>query len=188
MNPKTKKQALDALEGMKEIVKKEMLVRGEYLTQEIVNPKLANAGAICGGRQYCAIGSLWAGAGIHPQKDKDGNWILPGADADHPNRGSREVFLRNRHGLRTAYNALNAAAEQHIQRHGIETEGEFEAAIEDLFESFDYAEDDSDYTPRYAVDPQDLIKIIDSARRILLGLDQWDRDSLEDSPVARWSS
>lgn len=131
---RTQTQALSYLDGMAEIVRAERLVRGDYVTQP-TNGEVGfiDAEATCEGRRFCAIGSLWTGAGIKPVWRKAPYGIhleMPGAW-----EGKRREFLSHRHGLRVAYDALNEAAEEYIATHqpvGLDTE--YKAAIEALFE------------------------------------------------------
>ena len=137
VSERTKQQAIDALNGMATIVRAEMIERGEYVSEELVNPN--RVGQICGGHRACAVGSLWLGGGIKPDIEKKAGveiWVdLPGTSP-----GEREDFLRPRHGLRTAYEALNDAATSYMARHHIAREymsdwaREFDAPIESLFE------------------------------------------------------
>lgn len=157
MNATTKTKALDALEGMRQIVDAEMLVHGQYFTDDVDPLKAAN---VCGGRKYCAIGSLWAGAGVPikrmVEKDPDGDWdylALPGVEQE-----DREGFLRRRPALRAAYNALNDAAFSYALKHGLTNKmrpkAEFEAPVEALFES-----------RKVTIGRNELLEIIASAKR-----------------------
>lgn len=159
----TRAKALKALDGMATIVKAERLERGVYVSDEVVDPR--RAGALCQGRNYCAIGSLWVGAGIRPTI---GRWVdlderprvtvsLPGAALTEKGRAE---FMRRRPGLRVAYQALNAAADDYIERRNIDRQelleavgDDFEASIELLFEG----DEDLGRT--------ELLKIINSAKR-----------------------
>lgn len=149
MSPKTKQQAIDALNGMATIVRAEMVEQGIYISEEIVDPDRADA--ICGGRKACAIGSLWLGGGIKPDilEGPSGEiWDvrLPGTE-----QSDRNDFLHPRHGLRVAYNALNESAEAYMERHNPSLDTQFDAPIERLFEGGDVQKDD-------------LLKIIRSAK------------------------
>lgn len=149
MNETTRAKALSALDGMREIVRREMLVQGEYVEQDITSPQLS--GAICGGRKHCAVGSLWVGAGVKYEKDYDGWITLPGvASFERPD------FLRPRHGLRVAYDAINRAAQAFADKNGIDLEEmDLTAPIEALFEGHC----GNDLTK------SDLLKIISAAKR-----------------------
>lgn len=101
----TRARALDALTNMATIIKRERLVRGQYITPE----QDGDTTAICTGRRACLIGSLWLGAGVRPKRDYWETIALPGVDPD-----ARASFLRHRPGLRLAYDALNRAAERKL--------------------------------------------------------------------------
>ena len=150
----TKTKALSALDGMRKIVQHEMLARGVYVTEDIENPHLAQAGAICGGRQHCAIGSLWVGGGIKYTFSSYGEITLPGVQ-----QHERKKFLSHRPGLRLAHRALNEAAETFSQKYGLDDDERadtfFEDPIERLFEGF-YG---SELTRR------DMLNIISAAKR-----------------------
>jgi hypothetical protein len=60
---RTQEKALATCDGVIEIAKNEMLVRGNYITG-IVDDKLKQQGAICGGRQACLVGSLYLAHGV----------------------------------------------------------------------------------------------------------------------------
>jgi hypothetical protein len=145
---KTVGQALDALDGMATIVKREMTGRVGYVSQYTYDKRLAESGAICGGRKYCAVGSLWVGAGIKPE-GHDGTVNLPGTDEDE-----RDAFLRGRHGLRLAYNALNEAADAYVKRTGARKTALFEAPIEALFEG-----------QANGLNRTELLKVVNDAKR-----------------------
>lgn len=128
-----KTRALEVLDGMDEIVRNEMVRRGVYVTAEIVNPDLREQGAVCGGRQACAIGSAYLAAGVRLKRDEDGDLVLPGVE-----QRERDEFLRRRPALRTALEALNAEADAYIARNKLEEfiSGAFwHDSIEALFES-----------------------------------------------------
>lgn len=143
---KTRAKAIDSLEGMKEIVKAEMLIRSHYVDPEHVDQERKEAGAICGGHKACAIGSLWLAYGIKPDYQPPpttlsgkGTWTLPGTDELFSVKGQRRAeFLRNRPGLKLALNALDDAAERWYERHAGEYElsecHEFQSMIERVFE------------------------------------------------------
>lgn len=127
-------KSIETLEGMRQIVKNDMLTRSEYVSQTIVSRKLAEAGAVCGGRKACAIGSMLLAYGVQPVRD--GNWgsiSLPGAYA--PRR-----YSANRPALRAVLDALNAEAldfiannpkvKQSFKRRNVK----FDQPIEQLFE------------------------------------------------------
>lgn len=133
MNATTRKSALSALAGMTGIVEVEALVKGMYVS----NTQYPNLPSICDGRHFCAVGSLWAGAGHKATESND--FMLPGIAQD-----DREGFLRHRPGLKAAYEALNTAATQYIEQEGLRRDWfddcddeEFTAALESLFEEYD---------------------------------------------------
>lgn len=130
----TRDKALATLNGMAEIVRNEMVRRGVYVTAEIVNPDLREQGAICGGRQACAIGSAYLAAGVRPKRDEDDYLVLPGVE-----QRERDDFLRHRPGLRVALAALNEEAEAYIKRNKLEEflarDSYYHDAIEALFEA-----------------------------------------------------
>lgn len=148
-------KAIDSLDRMAHIVNMERITKGCY-----VDPNVGEADGICGGHNYCAIGALWIGGGIRVEHNVEPfeYWELPGADPD-----DRPVFLRQRHGLRLAYEALNAAAGRYIERHGIEFEkphvssDDYEAQVEQLFER--------STTP---VGRPELLEVIADAKRALM--------------------
>ncbi len=151
MHESTREKALSALDGMREIVRREMLVQGEYVEQYVSEPKFTNA--LCGGRKHCAIGSLWVGGGVRYERDDFGDVSLPGVL-----EGFRDDFLRPRHGLRAAYDALNTAAWAFADRHGLDlAEMEHDAAIEALFEGW-YGN---------GLTKRDLLAVIAAAKRIV---------------------
>lgn len=156
VSDRTRQSALNALAGMEQIVDAEMLIHGEYATDVIVNSKLFESGAICGGRQYCAVGSLWVGGGIK----YDRRLGLPGVAPYQ-----RDAFLAHRPGLRLAYEALNEAAQGWARR--TRRLGEFvndtrdpdevaKITIEDVFEH--------DYTDRDKIGRRDMLRFIAQAR------------------------
>lgn len=149
MNETTRAKALSALEGMREIVRREMLTTGFYVDEEVSNPRLL--GALCGGRKHCAIGSLWVGAGIKAKIDEKGVFSLPGTP-----EWDRNEFLRRRPGLRVAYEQINLAADDFAEKYGYDLEiPPYRAPVEALFET--YYEND--------LTKQDLLKIISAAKR-----------------------
>jgi hypothetical protein len=104
------------LDDMTEIVKNDMLVRGQYVSNKIVDHDLYNSGAICRGRQACAVGSMWLAAGVPVNI----NWYeeaeLPGASI------GRADFLdeEQNSGLRAAYNAMNIVSQCYVNAHNID--------------------------------------------------------------------
>lgn len=133
------------IERMEEIVRNEMLDYGYYVSDEIERPDLAEIGAVCGGRRACAVGSLYLAAGIKPivrEYDDEPIARLPGTDPSE-----RLMFMMTRPALRTAYEALNDAANEYIDREGIEVNREpdfygahsYHGDLEVLFETGDPA-------------------------------------------------
>ena len=150
----TKAKALAALEGMRQIVRREMLITGTYVDDEVSNPSLT--GAICGGRKHCAIGSLWAGGGVKPDITIHPRWGWESISLPGVSQEQRPEFLRHRPGLRLAYDSLNAAAEAFATKHDLDLEaGSFDAAIEGLFEGH--------YGDRLT--KRDLLAIVSAAKR-----------------------
>lgn len=153
----TKEQeALKALDGMEEIVRNEMVIRGTYATDDIVNSELLDS--ICGGRQYCAIGSLWVGYGF--KYDAEEGLIGVGDD-----EYERNDFVDEHPGLRVALDALNARAQKYMDKHEIAGASGFNDPIEALFEAQTYDTETSTYSP--VVSRKDLLKIIRKAKKTI---------------------
>lgn len=150
-----KQRALDALDGMGQIVFNEMVVRGEYVSDEIDETKVAS---ICGGHKYCAVGALYAGYGIKPQRanhpfDSEDYYLLSGVD-EH----ERASFMQDKPALKLAYSALNDAAIVFVDNHP-EIDiywGIWNAPIESLFEEAD---------PE--IGRQDLLDVIGHAQELI---------------------
>lgn len=158
----TIEKAVRALDNMKVIVKNDMLEQGVYLTEEVVDPKLAERGAVCGGHKACAVGSLWLGYGIKMQGPKDER-ILPGVYVNtygSEDLVDRDTFLKSRPGLKLAYDALNEAADKFIDKNDLENDLDhsFGAKIEALFEG----------TYDEKVHRKDMLQIINNAKRNIL--------------------
>lgn len=151
----TRQKALNTLNGMAEIARSDMMKPGSYVSDKLLVPQRAKA--ICGGHHACAIGSLWLGGGVKMVTDKWGDAELPGVS----DGVIREQFLAPRHGLRTAYNALNDAASDYIDTHqGLNINYQFGASIEALFEG---TEDDNDpQTSQIGIEA--MLAIIDDAK------------------------
>lgn len=100
-------KALDTCDGVIEIAKNEMLIPGEYISTDIVDPGLKAKGAVCGGHHACLVGSEYLAYGVRINaKDFPGfSWYL------------RKEFMRNRPGLRLAYDAINEAAHRYALKH-----------------------------------------------------------------------
>lgn len=136
-------EAVKIFEGMEQIIRNEMLARGVYITAYVVNPDLAESGAICGGHQACMVGSMWIAAGVKAEVVDDGDgygpiFYLPGTEGR-----VREEFLAKRPALRLAYDAMNELSRQFVDEHdliGDITYSETWGMMESLYEShrFDY--------------------------------------------------
>lgn len=173
MDQDIKNKAIAICDGMREIARNEMLTRGTYVTDEIVRPDLAQSGAICGGHQACAVGSMLLAAGVRRRRNEYNNVYLPGADVDR-----RADYLRRHPHIKAAYDALNEAAERYCKRHNIDLgyvsgcitgHRRIEAfnpkrfgAMESLFEATNYHDNEP------VIEFSELLKIITSAKRALL--------------------
>lgn len=164
MNERTRAKALDALEGMRQIVRREMLVRGKYVEDQVSNPRLA--GAICGGRKHCAMGSLWAGAGVTLVRDEYNDLDLPGISEPE-----RENFTRHRPWLRLALTSLNDAAQQFADKRGLLIPLTWQDSIEGLFET----------QWERALTKRDLLAVIAAAKRKVKAMSQRPLPPLNDS-------
>ncbi len=109
-NTTIKQGALNALDGMQQIVEHERLIKGAYVSAYASAPELKS---LCGERRYCAIGALWIGAGERPVTKSD-EVVLPGIE-----QREREAFLADRPALGKAYTTLNLAARNYIKRNEI---------------------------------------------------------------------
>lgn len=150
-------KALETLDRMKQIVKNDMLVAGEYLSVTVVDRELREAGSVCRGHKACAIGSLLLAYGVKPERRDDfGWWKLPTPATVDPS-----AFARTRPGLRIALDALNQEAEKKIAssdeiRWLIEEGVTFNEPIERLFENA--------YGSEF-VDRTTMLQIINNAKR-----------------------
>lgn len=99
-------KAIQTLDRMRQIVKNDMLTRNEYVTQTVINKKLAEQGAVCRGHKACAIGSLWLAYGVK----FDRAW----GTVDLPGTTEPTAYAKTRPGLRLALNALNGQASKFI--------------------------------------------------------------------------
>lgn len=156
MRTRDKERALRTLDNMREIVKNDMLTRGEYISQSIQDRELAEKGAVCGGRRACAIGSMLL---AHGDKPFDAGWgplIL---------EGSEDVaeYAERRPALKAVLDALNAEAEKFIENNPrVQTSiarrhaNVFEVPIERLFEGA--------YGTKL-VDRDTMLKLITGAKR-----------------------
>lgn len=82
---------------LQEIAHNDMLIRGMYFSEGLERPDLAEAGAVCGGRRACLVGSFMLAAG---------------ADRHEARRylGARDEFAALYPGATEAREALNEAA------------------------------------------------------------------------------
>lgn len=121
--------------NMSIIAANDMLVRGTYITDHIVDNKRAAEGAICGGLQACAVGSLWLGgevpmvitlvddeeykhlsdaevrALVDQERFDDLKFMLPNTDTSQ-----RLDLFHERPYMGLAYHALNNAALRFLAR------------------------------------------------------------------------
>lgn len=145
----TRKKALSALRGTIQIAENEMTTRGAYIRPN-AKPALADTGAVCGGHQACAVGSLFLAGGV-PYN------IIDTVAARFQRRG----FLtkdENAH-LSLAYDYLNDAADDYLDEHGIDREDLSSVGAgtaEKLFESSVHRGD------------EDFTKTNDNARKCLI--------------------
>lgn len=151
-----KQGALDALDGMQQIVEREMVTKGTYVTQYVADPELKDS--ICEGRKYCALGALWVGAGITPvtvgETQRSNGFSearLPGI-VSHERKG----FMADHPALQRAYTTLNQVAVDYAESNDIVSDNAFDSELETLFES------DEAYVGR-----DGLLEIIQSARQII---------------------
>ncbi len=136
---KTRKKAHDVLNGIEQIARNEMLIQGEYVTEEVVNEELAKKGAICGGRAACLIGSAYVSAG-YGYIDEYDYFRLPGigdtADLDE----ERKAFLRHRPGLRLAIEALDKCAVRRMGESQLNWYNQSEAYFEQYLDGYSQVE------------------------------------------------
>lgn len=151
-------EAVNILGRMESIVRNEMLTRGVYVTDHIVDPELAEQGAICGGRQACMVGSMWLAAGY---------LTLPGVTIVE----ERQEFLAERPALAMAYDAMNSVSHDYIIDQDLhhwrwEDRYPIEGWMEALFEATTSAT--SNYGGcRAIVETKDLLHLIDQARTLI---------------------
>lgn len=74
-----RERAVEILDGMDRVVKKDKLKRGSYLWIPQRFRHAEKAPSLCQGIKACAIGSLWVAAGI-PLEEHYNQWDLPGTD------------------------------------------------------------------------------------------------------------
>jgi hypothetical protein len=124
ISPRTRtlrKEARKILTRMVRIVENEALVHGYYVSEGIVNPKLAKSNAICGGHTACLLGTAALAA---PGGLRGNRWL------------GLEHQTRRRPALVLALKALDAAAvpvlERIVRRGGANPGGRALAASEVL--------------------------------------------------------
>lgn len=160
-------EAVNILSRMEEIARNEMLTRGVYVTDYIVDPELAEQGAICGGRQACMVGSMWLAAGVKLEPDEVGQLTLPGVTIVE----ERQEFLAERPALAMAYDAMNSVSHDYIIDQDLhhwrwEDRYPIEGWMEALFEATTSAT--SNYGGcRAIVETKDLLHLIDQARTLI---------------------
>lgn len=106
MQAKTVNKAIKTLNGVIQIARNEQLRRGVYISDEIVNERLAAKGAICGGHQACFVGSLFIAAKGSVTPLYDHGYV----DEDIFSVSGRHDYMKNRPYMRLAYEAANEAA------------------------------------------------------------------------------
>jgi len=150
-------EALAILDRMQTMVDNEMVAHVGYVNEYVVRPDLKEAGAICGGRNACVVGSLWLAAGAKPRKVQ-GEWgeivELPGVEP-----GKRKGYLSRKPELKLAYRALNDAAQAYVDSDDslvYEPECVTEGPLEGLFEN--------SFRDGRNIDPFELTGIIATAR------------------------
>jgi hypothetical protein len=148
-------EALAILDRFQQIVDNEALVRGLYVTPVVAPARIDKA---CGGRNACAIGSLWLAAGVAPVF-RDGTWDLPGTV-----RGRAKFLEDQSASLRLAYGVLNEAAQFYAVQSDIhwsedEDENGAEPYEDDLENLFERGRRDGDL-----IDPSELTQVIAIAR------------------------
>lgn len=161
--------ALRTLDGIRQITKNEMLIHGEYVTDNVRNKKLAAEGAVCGGRKACLVGSAYIAYGVPLQitehydywREKTVERVeLPGI-GDKRNRAG---FRRYRPGLRLAMEALNDAAERKLatlseRRQRAIRENVDDGIYPDLAESL--------FETGKGLNREDVLKLVTQAKRIV---------------------
>lgn len=112
---KTYEKAIEIINGIVEITKREQLQQGMYIFPD-KDEKLAASGAICGGHKACLLGSAWLSAGVKPVISRDTLGTIIGAYLPALEDGSteRKKFLRNRPALKLALQTLDALADDKL--------------------------------------------------------------------------
>lgn len=159
------------LANMREIAENDMIQRVGYYDDLIARPDLAESGAICGGHQACAVGSLYIAAGVMPKQNGWFDVVHNRYHQGNVNPMERKAFMIEHEllSLSEAYRALNDAAREYISREGLYEYVQWESwvgagAMEALFESRDYRNDELD---KRLIEPDQLLPIIDRAREIV---------------------
>jgi hypothetical protein len=152
---------IEVLDGMEEMVHNEMVQRIGYISLRTYKPELAEAGAICLGHMACAVGSLWLAGGVELSWS-GGLAFLPGTSHTY---NMRVDWLRvnGYEGIITAYEALETAAAEYVEREGLTIQDTWEdyGALEGLFESYDDEQDEP------LIEPHQLVDVIERARELL---------------------
>lgn len=150
---KDQEMALKTLDNMEEIVRNEMMRHVGYLGDE-VDATLAESGAICGGLQACAIGSMILAHPTFGRETRKLGWgregyrnYRYGSEAHHRREDAfargvanlasvREEEYEKWPGLSLAHDALNMAADEYMADNGVMgRRTHFPSEIEQLFES-----------------------------------------------------
>lgn len=101
-------KAINTIDGMIEIAKREQLIQGTYVDDK-VDETLKIEGAICGGHKACLIGSAYIAYGRKIEAGDAYAW-LDGVEPDE-----RYTFLRRRPALRLAIDALDTEAMKRME-------------------------------------------------------------------------
>jgi hypothetical protein len=167
--------AIKILDGIEEIARNQMLVRGLYITDEVVRPDLAEAHSICGGRQACMVGSMWIAAGFVSWQEGGDNCLIPelpgvtterlpdGTTYSEEYEGSTRTAAfsaAGRRDLALAYQTMNSVCADHPKW---DEKSNPMNAMEILFEA-----QDENYQPILTDD--DLFAILDTARERIRGM------------------
>lgn len=156
-------EALTILDGMESITRNEMLTRGTYVTEDIIDLELAEQGAICGGRQACMVGSMWLAAGVKLEFDEIGELTLPGVFLEE-----RQAFLEDRPALAMAYYAMNSVSHDYIIDHNLRNwRWDHRDPAEDWMEALFEAANPLTEHYRPLVETQDLLHLIVRARMLI---------------------
>lgn len=162
--------ALDALDGMRGIVEREMVGTGLYASYEVQDRKLLEAGAICGGRRYCAIGSIIVGGGVQPYQDMADDEssrtdVFENLVMDLTLRRSADAFTEGYEHIRVAHEALCVAAREVAEEYDLRVSpGESRSTIEDVFEGNGTAFYENGVSDRGR---EILLEVIDRAKELV---------------------